>query len=194
MSTCARIIASSARERELLGLVEVGHAHDRDLLGRNVTTEGPDPEGSSADCHGRPTTVVAATEVMEGRPCFEVEFSDGSTIVADAEHLWQTSTRAERRGLRDGVCGLLAANDQGSAFRAGGVEQAAVERGGVGCDRLRAPRGVEEHVGLALLEEVHPAEEQSGCGEEDGEGIVAPAAARCAAGLGHDSPSRRMRS
>ncbi|GGK73343.1 replicative DNA helicase [Ornithinimicrobium pekingense] len=51
---------------------------------------------------GRPTTVVAATEVMEGRPCFEVEFSDGSTIVADAEHLWQTSTRAERRGLRDG--------------------------------------------------------------------------------------------
>ncbi len=40
------------------------------------------------DAHGRPTTVVAATEVMEGRPCFEVEFSDGSVIVADAEHQW----------------------------------------------------------------------------------------------------------
>jgi replicative DNA helicase len=50
---------------------------------------------------GRPTTVVAAAEVMHGRPCYEVEFSDGSTIVADAEHLWQTSNRAERRGLRD---------------------------------------------------------------------------------------------
>lgn len=50
---------------------------------------------------GRPTTVVAVTEVMTGRPCYEVEFSDGSTIVADAEHLWQTSTRAERRGLRE---------------------------------------------------------------------------------------------
>ena len=50
---------------------------------------------------GRPTRVVAATEVMLDRPCFEVEFSDGSVIVADEEHLWQTSTRAERRGLRD---------------------------------------------------------------------------------------------
>ncbi|NLG23584.1 MAG: replicative DNA helicase [Actinomycetales bacterium] len=50
---------------------------------------------------GRSTTVVAATEVMEGRPCYEVEFSDGSTVVADAEHLWQTSTRLERRGLRE---------------------------------------------------------------------------------------------
>ncbi|WP_211254693.1 replicative DNA helicase [Knoellia aerolata] len=40
------------------------------------------------DASGRPTRVVAATEVMEGRPCYEVEFSDGSVIVADAEHQW----------------------------------------------------------------------------------------------------------
>ncbi|GGB87658.1 DNA helicase [Knoellia flava TL1] len=40
------------------------------------------------DAHGRPTRVVAATEVMEGRPCFEVEFSDGTVIVADAQHQW----------------------------------------------------------------------------------------------------------
>ena len=39
---------------------------------------------------GQPTLVVAATEVMVGRPCFEVEFSDGSVIVADAEHQWPT--------------------------------------------------------------------------------------------------------
>ena len=39
---------------------------------------------------GLPTRVVAATEVMLGRPCFEVEFSDGSVIVADAEHQWPT--------------------------------------------------------------------------------------------------------
>ncbi len=39
---------------------------------------------------GIPTCVVAATEVMLGRPCFEVEFSDGSVIVADAEHQWPT--------------------------------------------------------------------------------------------------------
>jgi replicative DNA helicase len=46
---------------------------------------------------GRPTTVVHAFDVMYGRPCYEVEFSDGSVIVADAEHLWKTTTRASRR-------------------------------------------------------------------------------------------------
>jgi replicative DNA helicase len=45
---------------------------------------------------GRPTKVVAATEVMHGRPCYEVEFSDGSVIVADAEHQWRTTTRVSR--------------------------------------------------------------------------------------------------
>ena len=37
---------------------------------------------------GRPTTVVAATEVMTGRPCYRVEFDDGTGIVADADHQW----------------------------------------------------------------------------------------------------------
>jgi replicative DNA helicase len=37
---------------------------------------------------GRATLVTRATDVMAGRPCFEVEFSDGSVIVADAEHQW----------------------------------------------------------------------------------------------------------
>jgi replicative DNA helicase len=40
---------------------------------------------------GRPTRVVAATEVMHGRPCYEVEFSDGSVIVADEQHQWSVS-------------------------------------------------------------------------------------------------------
>ncbi|MFC5176310.1 replicative DNA helicase [Nocardioides taihuensis] len=43
------------------------------------------------DAQGRPTTVVAATEVMTGRPCYELTFSDGTTIVADAEHQWVTA-------------------------------------------------------------------------------------------------------
>jgi replicative DNA helicase len=46
---------------------------------------------------GRPTTVVAATEVLHGRPCYEVEFSDGTRIVADAQHQWLTETRASRK-------------------------------------------------------------------------------------------------
>ena len=41
---------------------------------------------------GSPTRVVAATEVMAGRPCYEVEFSDGEVIVADEEHQWLTWT------------------------------------------------------------------------------------------------------
>jgi len=46
---------------------------------------------------GRPTTVVAATDVLHGRPCFEVEFSDGTVVVADAQHQWLTETRASRK-------------------------------------------------------------------------------------------------
>ena len=49
------------------------------------------------DEHGRPCAVTAATPVMYGRPCYEVEFSDGTVIVADAEHLWRTSTIAGRQ-------------------------------------------------------------------------------------------------
>jgi replicative DNA helicase len=43
---------------------------------------------------GRPTRVVAATDVMLDRPCFEVEFSDGSVITADAEHQWRVHVNA----------------------------------------------------------------------------------------------------
>jgi replicative DNA helicase len=47
---------------------------------------------------GRPTRVTAATDVLHLRPCFEVVFSDGTRVVADAEHQWLTHTRASRRG------------------------------------------------------------------------------------------------
>jgi replicative DNA helicase len=46
---------------------------------------------------GKPVTVVAATEVMQGRPCYEVEFGTGEVIVADAQHQWLTWTRSARR-------------------------------------------------------------------------------------------------
>jgi replicative DNA helicase len=39
---------------------------------------------------GRPVNVVAATEVMHGRPCYEVAFSTGEVIVADGQHQWLT--------------------------------------------------------------------------------------------------------
>ncbi|MEO3927423.1 replicative DNA helicase [Micromonosporaceae bacterium B7E4] len=62
------------------------------------TTMGEVREGDRLlGADGRPTRVTHAFEVMQGRPCYEVEFSDGSTLVADAEHLWKTTTRASRR-------------------------------------------------------------------------------------------------
>jgi len=49
------------------------------------------------DAQGRPTRVVAATEVMTGHTCFRMTFDDGTVVVADADHQWLTETRASRR-------------------------------------------------------------------------------------------------
>lgn len=54
---------------------------------------------------GQPTRVVAATEVMLGRPCYEVEFSDGTVIVADEQHQWLTETRASRKSAQAAATG-----------------------------------------------------------------------------------------
>ncbi|MDT4959120.1 MAG: replicative helicase, partial [Pseudonocardiales bacterium] len=68
---------------------------------------------------GKPTCVVAATDVMHGRPCFEVEFSDGTVITADAEHQWRTTTQASRRtsGSRSGLRWTLTAMCRDRAAR-----------------------------------------------------------------------------
>ncbi|WP_370945785.1 replicative DNA helicase [Amycolatopsis sp. cg5] len=50
--------------------------------------------------HGKPITVVDATGVLHDRPCYEVEFSDGTVLVADANHQWLTETRASRRAAQ----------------------------------------------------------------------------------------------
>ena len=52
------------------------------------------------DSQGNPTNVIAVTEVMNERPCYKLTFSDGTTVIADANHEWYTNTRLERlRGL-----------------------------------------------------------------------------------------------
>ncbi|OBG99348.1 replicative DNA helicase [Mycobacterium sp. E136] len=59
---------------------------------------------------GEPTRVVAATEVMLGRPCYEVEFADGTTIVADAFHQWPTNRGVQiTTALRPGADVISAA-------------------------------------------------------------------------------------
>ena len=63
------------------------------------TTMGQVREGDVLfDEAGAPTRVTFATEVMHGHECYEVAFSTGERIVADAEHLWAVWTkRAEPR-------------------------------------------------------------------------------------------------
>ncbi|RBM05680.1 replicative DNA helicase [Streptomyces sp. PT12] len=55
------------------------------------------------DASGKPTRVVAATDVMTGRPCFEVVFDDGTAVIADADHQWLTDTRASRGAAQAAV-------------------------------------------------------------------------------------------
>ena len=53
---------------------------------------------------GEATRVMAATDVMSGRPCYEIEFADGTVIVADALHQWPTSRGVQiTTALRPGV-------------------------------------------------------------------------------------------
>ncbi|HEV2921318.1 MAG TPA: DNA translocase FtsK, partial [Actinomycetota bacterium] len=45
---------------------------------------------------GQPCKVLKAHDVLLGEPCYEVEFDDGTVIVASADHLWLTADRAAR--------------------------------------------------------------------------------------------------
>src|SRR5262249_1673050 len=49
------------------------------------------------DEQGQPTRVTAAFDIMYNRPCYEVVFSDGSSLVADAEHEWASYTATNRK-------------------------------------------------------------------------------------------------
>ena len=66
---------------------------------------------------GRPTPVVAATKIMSGRPCYEVCFSDGQTIIADAAHLWRTTTKSARKHGRP--FGIVTTAEIASTLRVG---------------------------------------------------------------------------
>lgn len=78
---------------------------------------------------GEPTRVVAATDVMLGRPCFEVEFSDGTVIVADAQHQWPTGDGIRTTTqLRPGLHTIAAPSSRGGAAVLAPVSQVAAVR------------------------------------------------------------------
>jgi deoxycytidine triphosphate deaminase len=49
------------------------------------------------DERGQPTAVIDATEVMTGRECREVVFSDGTSLVCDLDHQWEVQTKYDRQ-------------------------------------------------------------------------------------------------
>lgn len=80
------------RKLSLVASSQVGKALD-------VMTPIPTPEGWKTmgdlatgdivfDENGNPCKVIGVTEYQYDRPCYEIEFSDGNRIVADACHKW----------------------------------------------------------------------------------------------------------
>ncbi len=49
---------------------------------------------------GRPIPIIDSTEPMLDRPCYEVIFSDGQRVIADASHQWVTVDKSGRRSGR----------------------------------------------------------------------------------------------
>jgi Rad3-related DNA helicase/serine/threonine protein kinase len=100
----ASLVARSLREN-MPAIVEAGTGTGKAL---DIETPIPTPTGWQRmgdlkvgdivfDETGQPTRVTAAFDVMYDRPCYEVEFSDGSTLIADAEHEWVSYTAADRK-------------------------------------------------------------------------------------------------
>ena len=58
------------------------------------TTMGAIAVGDTVfDEKGQPCTVEEVRDIQHGRPCYEVAFSDGATIIADDEHWWFVTGR-----------------------------------------------------------------------------------------------------
>jgi hypothetical protein len=64
------------------------------------TTMGELRDGDTVfGADGQPCEVLKAHDVLLGEPCYEVEFDDGTVIVASADHLWLTADRAARTSM-----------------------------------------------------------------------------------------------
>ncbi|MFS1298720.1 replicative DNA helicase [Streptosporangium longisporum] len=95
---------------------------------------------------GRPTRVVAATDVMHGRPCYEVEFGDGTVIVADAQHQWRT--------LRIPGSGVSGTGISGTGVSGTGVFGTAAHRSATAHHDVVAFRSADAHQSVVTTEEI----------------------------------------
>jgi len=62
------------------------------------TTMGDIKQGDEVyGIDGKPCNVVYVHDILENRDCYKLTFDNGQEIVADAEHLWFTETKQERK-------------------------------------------------------------------------------------------------
>jgi Rad3-related DNA helicase/serine/threonine protein kinase len=114
----AKLVARALTE-ERHAIVEAATGTGKAL---DVDTPIPTPTGwkrmgdlvsgdSVFDEKGLPTRVMAAFDVMYHHTCYEVVFSDGSSIVADAEHEWASYTTIDRSWAKRPQTGVYAAKN-----------------------------------------------------------------------------------
>jgi replicative DNA helicase len=95
------------------------------------------------DADGAPTPVVAATDVMLGRPCYEIEFSDGTMIVADELHQWPTTHGIRTTAMLRAAADTVTAAPRHAAVRhRGGTATLTRHRAAVGVNWIRQVRSV----------------------------------------------------
>lgn len=56
------------------------------------------PDDVLLDEQGKPCNVLFTSEVKEGKECYRITFEDKTSIIADAEHLWEVSVRKPKTG------------------------------------------------------------------------------------------------
>ncbi len=99
------ILVARALTEGVPAIIEAGTGTGKAL---DVDTPIPTPNGWKRigdlrtgdfvfDEQGYPTRVSVAFDIMHNHTCYEVVFSDGSSIVADAEHEWVSYTCADRK-------------------------------------------------------------------------------------------------
>lgn len=107
------------------------------------TTMGDlEPGDDVFDERGEVTSVLACTEAMVDHECFEVTFSDGSMVVADADHLWKTETASERSAAKRRTEGWQAKSNETRRLKTG----AKTHRPNVSASLMRA--NVNKRVGV----------------------------------------------
>ncbi|QBI56714.1 replicative DNA helicase [Streptomonospora litoralis] len=117
---------------------------------RGWTTMGAVAEGDElVAADGSPTRVAAATEVMHGRPCYELRFADGTRVVADAQHQWPTAYRAGGGAL---VHSLRTTGEIAAALEAAAAEPAGTVVAAPGTDPARRRSGSPDRAAVGRRE------------------------------------------